>query len=1159
MHKESFMPRSFPRPSCTLLVLSCALGLQPACYGFATKPAPTVSTAHGTPVSGIHDAPIRLRADDLATPLGIDDATPHFSWQLVDTRHGARQTAYEIQVASTAANLLAGRADIWDSGRVSSDQSVAVPYNGPALAAMTRYYWRVLAWDQEGKPYTPSQPTWWETGLMSGTKSPAKWSANWSAKWIGSQTPEEFALRAAHAAWITTPDPASAHAESNGQLRLAYRFPFAAGASAKHVILYLTGQDVASAWVNGKPVATGAPLPPWKQLPWKKYVRLDITDAVHSGQNLLAIETIQYQVDPKRADPTDAPPMSATLLLEAGDGAITSYATGTDTTTGWRVSTHPQAGWSSATRPSEDASWLAPVSATPAARQQAAEPLGDPWPAQSVKALRHTFAIHQPIVSARLYVTALGAYQFFVNGHPAGDQILSPGWTDNRLRLVYQTYDVTAHLLQGENALGALLAPGWYSTPLQWFQQPNVYGQAPPSLLAQLRIVFADGSVQWIVTDQNWQASQSPILKAEIYDGETEDARLEQPNWNTVRFDAAHWTPAEIHHPDLQSVVLEAQNFEPIRVERLLTAKSVSEPRPGVFLYDFGQNFAGVERIPLSGPRGATVRVRTGEILNSDGSLYTDNLRTAKSTDKFILSGHGTEIFQPRFTFHGFRYLEITGLAQKLPLDQVVGVVFHTDAAFAVQLKTGSDLLNKLWSNILWGQRSNFVGVPTDCPQRDERLGWTADAQVFWRAASYNMQLAAFSRKYTADIRGTQTGSAPATDVAGSLFGIYAPGVVTPSSQSGAGWSDAGVIIPWTSWIQTGDTTILEQNWPAMTRYLDAIERTNPDSLWTKNAGISFGDWLSPEGPTKYPLVATAYWAYDVTLMRQMAHALGKTDDELRYRALFEKIQTAYQAAFVHPDGFIPGASAHGSGMAVNNPNLVSQSPDTQTGYVLTLAMHLVPDAMRQAVADQLVRKIHANHDLLATGFLGTPYLLAVLTDTGHADLAYRLLLNTQYPSWGYLVDHDATTMWERWNGDQMKGDPSMNSYNHYAYGAVADWVYRYAAGIDASPLDAGFHTILLHPAFSARLGSLDLRYPSPYGEIQSNWRVAQGKAYWHLTIPANSQGWLPLDSTQAARFIIHGKPIPAAAEIRHSTREGQAGFLLPAGDYSFLVTGVIE
>jgi alpha-L-rhamnosidase len=503
------------------------------------------------------------------------------------------------------------------------------------------------------------------------------------------------------------------------------------------------------------------------------------------------------------------------------------------------------------------------------------------------------------------------------------------------------------------------------------------------------------------------------------------------------------------------------------------------------------------------------------------------------------------EEFTPQFTFHGFRYVEVTGLPSPPPKGAVSALVFHTDAPFTAKLDTGSAMINQLWSNILWGQRSNFVGVPTDCPQRDERLGWMGDAEVFWRAASYNMDLAAFSRKFAGDMRGTQMGS--------PYFGIYSPGTVAPNAGFAAGWSDAGVIIPWTSWLQTGDTSVIDQNWAAMEKYLNAIESNNPGGLWIHEAGTPYGDWLSPEGKTDYALIATAYWAYDATLMEQMARATGRLQDAERYARLFEKIRAAFQKQFVHADGFVAGADNSPSPFGgINNPNAMSKGGDTQTGYVLALHMNLVPEELRSAAARKLVEKIEANHGLLGTGFLGTPYLLEELTKAGHAELAYKLLLNTEYPSWGYLVEHGATTMWERWNGDQMKDDPSMNSYNHYAYGAVADWIYRYAAGVDASPLDAGFHTVALHPVFDARLGHVAFDYASAYGPIHSDWTVNGTTAEWHVTIPANTTGWLSLNADEAAKYKLEGAPLAASNLAKATARGGQGGFELAAGSYNF-------
>ena len=1074
--------------------------------------------------------PVALRVDNLKTPLGIDDSSPRFSWEIKDPARGARQTAYEVMVATAPALLEPGKADVWDSGRVESGAAMNVIYAGPALKASTRYLWRVKVWGAAGKAYAASAAAWWETGLLD--------QSAWRAQWIGWETPEEAAVRHAGAVWIASPDAKALAEEKHAEQRYAYRTSVTLTKPVKYAALYAIGQDTVSAWVDGKQVLKADPLPPWKQMPWKKFVRADVTGKVAEGANTLAIETLHYVVNPNGMVVDEEPPMIATLAVEYTDGSWATFVSNPE----WKTATHPAEGWQQ--KGFDDAGWKQAL-AWKMDGQTAAAALGAPWIPDQVKALRHEFEVTSPVKSARLYATALGAYEMFLNGKRVGDQVLSPGWTDYRERVVYQTYDVTGLVTSGKNAIAALLAPGWYETPLEWMQRPNNYGLTPPALRAQLRIERADGSVEWVTTDPSWQADRSFILHSEIYDGESQDARREQPGWDTAGFDAQGWKSAEAIDP--APVEIEAQAFPPIRVERTLHAVTVTEPMKGVWVYDFGQNMAGAERVSVQGPAGTDVRLRFAEVLNADGTIYTDNLRTAKVTDHFILNGKGTEEFTPQFTYHGFRYAELTGLNTAPGKDAVVAVVFHTDAAFTSKLTTGSTLINKLWSNILWGQRSNFMSVPTDCPQRDERLGWTADAQVFWRTASYNADLAAFSRKYTGDIRGTQVGS--------PYFGIYAPGTSVQHVGSGAGWSDAGVVIPWTSWVQTGDTSIIDQNWAAMQRYLDAIGANNPDGLWKNEAGTPFGDWLSPEGKTNYVLIATAYWAYDATLMEQMARATGRTADAEKYARLFEKIRAAFEKEFVQADGFVAGADNTASPFGeINNPNAKSHGGDTQTGYVLALHMNLLPQNLRAAAAKLLADKIEANHDLLATGFLGTPYLLEELTKAGYAKLAYQLLLNTAYPSWGYMVDHGATTMWERWNGNQMLGDPAMNSFNHYAYGAVAAWIYRDAAGVDATPLDAGFHTVALHPVFDARLGPVDFNYQSAYGPIHSGWTVKGTTADWNVTLPANTTGWLEVSPEQAANWKLDGAPLAQSKLARAATRGGKSGFELEAGSYRFAV-----
>lgn len=1069
--------------------------------------------------------PMELLVDTLRTPLGIDDPAPKFSWQLRDGARGARQTAYQVQVATTAAGLTENKIDMWDSGHISSSQSLNIRYQGSSLAPNERYFWRVLVWDSAGKPYRPSEASWWETGLMT--------LSGWHAAWIGYETKEEAAVRNANAAWIANPDAKTLAPEKLPEEHFAYRATATIDGAVRNATLYATCEDTVSAWVNGTEVLKANPLPPYKQMPWKKYVRADVTKQLSNGANSLALECVHYVVNPNGMASEEAPPLSATLYVEFEDGRTTTVAS----ETAWKSAIHAPDGWHE--KNFDDAGWQGAVAWQSEPGPNAA-PLGHPWIPDSVKSLRSGFDVSKQIKSSRLYATSMGAYEMFLNGKRVSEDLLAPGWTDYRERVMYQTYDVTSMLATGRNVIAALLAPGWYATPLEWFQQPNNYGDTPPALRAQLRIEYTGGSVEWVNSSPEWQASTSPVLHSELYDGETQDARQVQPGWNTADLDANNWQHAVAIEP--KPVPIEAQDYPAIRVETTVAAKSVTEPKPGVYVFDFGQNLAGIERVRLQGPAGTDVRLRFAEILNDDGTLYTDNLRTAKVTDHFILAGNGVEEFTPKFTFHGFRYAEIIGLPAAPAKDAVVALVLHTAAPWNAKLKTGSPMIDKLWSNILWGQRSNFVGVPTDCPQRDERLGWMADAQVFWRTASYNMDLAAFTRKYAGDMRGTQAGT--------PFYGIYAPGTVQSASGSGAGWSDAGVIIPWTSWLQTGDMSVIEQNWDAMQEYLEAIEAANPDGLWKVDSGIPFGDWLSPEGRTDQVLVATAYWAYDVTLMREMARATGRVADEQKYEDLFAKIRTAFEHRFVHDDGFIAGADNSPSPFGqINNPNAKSKGGDTQTGYVLALHMNLLSDSIRPLAVQKLVAKIEANKGMLATGFLGTPYLLEELSKAGKTDLAYRLLLNTKYPSWGYLVEHGATTMWERWNGDQMKDDPSMNSYNHYAYGAVADWLYRSAAGVDATPLDSGFHTVLLHPVFSAQLGSIDFDYASAYGPIHSDWKVEGKTVTWHISLPANTTGWLSAD---AAKYKLGGVPLSGSPQVKAASLGGDSGFELPAGSYTF-------
>ncbi len=1104
---------------------------------YRTIHAPAILFALSTVAWGataVDTRPVGLKCDSLVEPLGIDTANPVLSWRLQDKTWGAKQTAYEILVSSMPDMSGAKKADIWDSGRVVSEQSAGVPYAGPPLEAQKRYYWRVKVWDKEGKPYPVSATSWWETGLLM--------PAEWKGKWISYESPELHSIREAGAVWIT--NAAVPDYTSSGDTHHDFRFGFDLKQPVTRAVLYTTGQDTAAAWMNGRQVLEAQHLTPWKQMPWGTYVSKDVTAELHEGRNLLAIGITHFDVRSSRRGSIESQaPMSMSLYLVMGDGSVQVLTSASD---GWKAALNAGDEWTM--EQYNDSSWKTAERFTPKSPEAGGSAVGYPWPTGPVTMLRRTFAESKAIASARLYATALGAYKFHINGKVVGDQILAPGWMDYREHVPYQVYDVTAQLVPGKNAISAYLAPGWYSTPLMWFRQGNNYGSTPPALKAQLRIEHTDGSVEWISTDESWKADLSAILSAEIYDGETYDARRVQPRWDEASFADDRWNAVSLISPREPRIV--SQYFQPIREEKVLTAKNITSPSPGVYIYDFGQNLTGVPRLHIKGRRGDDIKLRFAEVLNQDGTMYVDNLRTAKATDHFILAGSSDgENYQPQFTFHGYRYLEVTGLQSKPGLDAVKTVVFHTDAPFTTQFATGNKMVNQLWSNILWGQRSNFIGVPTDCPQRDERLGWTADAQVFWRTAAYNMELDAFTRKFSGDLRGTQTVT--------PMYGIFAPGTITANPGFGPGWSDAGVIIPWTGWIQSGNKRVIEENWDAMESYLGAIRQKNPDYLWRNGMGIPFGDWLTPTQTTPEDLIATAYWAYDVSLMKEMAVASGRSAKAAEYGELFDKIKAAFGKEYVRSDGFVGAVDKFPS---IPPPTIAPDSQgdkakavvETQTGYVLALYMNLLPAELRAPAAEKLVRKIEENHWLLGTGFLGTPYLLAVLSDTGHSDVAYQLLLNTEYPSWGYLIEHGATTTWERWNGDKMMGDPSMNSYNHYAYGAVAEWMYRYAAGVDTLATDSGFHTIYLHPNFDARLGSLNFTYDSPYGAVRSDWTAMGKDVIWNVTVPPNSMATLPAESSKAYSMTLDGRPLGSSPKVRST---GPDSFDLPAGTYSFKVT----
>ncbi len=702
--------------------------------------------------------------------------------------------------------------------------------------------------------------------------------------------------------------------------------------------------------------------------------------------------------------------------------------------------------------------------------------------------LRRVFEVIKPVRRATLFATARGVYALHLNGGRIGDAHFAPGWTDYTKRIQYQTYDVTELLQTGENAVGAMVADGWYCGYIGFDGKRAYYGKQP-QFLAQIVLEYADGSREMLGTDDQWRGSWGPILTSDMLMGETYDARREMPGWDTAAFEASSWRSVQLEAEHDPAILRVAQVDPPVRVTEELKAIGMTEPQPGSYLFDLGQNMVGWARLKVQGPAGTVVRLRFGEALNPDGTLYVENLRGAKATDTYILKGGGVETYAPSFTFHGFRYAEVTGYPGEPGLEAVTGCVLHSDIPRTGTFECSEPLVNQLAQNIDWGQRGNFLSIPTDCPQRDERLGWMGDAQIFVRTAAGNRDVAAFFEKWMDDVSDAQSPEGGFPDVAPRLVDL---------ADGAPAWGDAGVIVPWTIYQVYGDTRILERHYAAMVRWMDYLGSANPDHLWENRRVNDFGDWLSINDDTDKGVLATAYFAYDASLMAQIAAVLGRAEDAARFAALFENIKTAFNAAYVSAGAEIQSG--------------------TQTAYVLALRFGLLPEALRLLAAEHLVRAIEAKHWHLSTGFVGVGYLCPVLTEAGYSDVAYQLLLNTTFPSWGYSIKQGATTIWERWDGwTEEKGfqDVGMNSFNHYSLGSVGEWLQRYVAGIDLTSDAPGFAYIHIQPRPDRRLSFVRASFESIRGTIKSAWTLDGDQFTLHVAIPANVTATVTLPNAE--------------------------------------------
>lgn len=915
-----------------------------------------------------------LRCEYLVDPLGIDELAPRLSWLIKSSRRGVRQTAYRIGVASSPDALQAGKYDLWDSGRVASDQTSQVEYAGERLKSRMRCHWHVTNWDEKGES-TTSPPALWTMGLLE----PRDWQADWIA------LNPEIILR-----------------------------------------------------------------------------------------------------DPQAQQATETQPGTPTLF-------------------------------------------------------------------------RQEFEVPQAIRRATLYATARGLIDMRLNGHRVTEDRFVPEWTDYHKRLHYRTFDVTDHVHAGGNAVVATLGDGWWSGYIGWQEKRGQYGTLENSLLVQLEVELENGQKILVLSNDDWLCSTGPILSSDFMLGEHCNARRELSGWDRPGFDDSIWLPAiQVAPPTIRiphfgfsnnqedvtktHLPLVAQRSEPVRMVERLNPISISRVGAETFIYDLGQNISGWVEMTVSGQAGTRVQLRHGERLNSDGTLYTENLRRADATDVYVLKGDSRETWEPRFTFHGFQYIEISGLAEPLPTSDVTGCVAMSSTRPTGEFDCSHPLVNRLWQNALWGQKGNFLSVPTDCPQRDERLGWMGDAQVFLRTATYNMDVAAFFTKWMVDVTDSQ-------DIDG-IFPDVAPRLREGDNFVGldglggaAGWADAGIIVPWTLWRVYGDRRIVERHWDAMVLWLDWLEATNPDHIRENQLGNNYGDWLCIPSDTSFrthsemkTLLATAYWADGARKMTQLAHALGKREAVQRFTAMFNHVRAAFQARWLNPNG--------------------SLSVDTQTAYLLGLAFDLIPAELRENAAKHLVENIKQLDWHLSTGFIGISHLNPILTNMGYPEVAYRLLCNEDYPSWLYPVLHGATTIWERWNGwTEAEGffDPQMNSLNHYSLGSVGEWLYRHVAGIELDTEVEAFKRFVIKPYLGLGISHASASYESIHGTIRSHWQLDGNDFLLEASIPPNTCAKVTLPCGRGSVKLGEGKSIDECPHVVALASDDLATTLeVRAGEYRF-------
>lgn len=998
-------------------------------------------------------APSELRCESLTDPLGIGTTLPRLSWKLLPydkKSYNLSQSAYRIIVGNTprASNL-------WDTGLVSSKETFDIKYAGAGLKPGQLCWWQVQVFDQDGNASDWSAPAKWSVGLLS--------PSDWKAQWIGYDAPAKIAKvpdTFAGASWIWA---------GEGTKTLVRKIANFSERITKAQV-HISADDQFALVVNGKKVGNSD----GNEDSWRRPKAFDLLKFVKSGENAIEITAENSQ---------GASGIVASLQVEYEGGRMETLKT--------------------------DGSWTgdSPVKVM-------AEYGSGPWAKvnqdnhhlPAPRLLRHEFALSKSVKRAMVYGSALGLLELRLNGKAVSDELFMPGWTDYTKRVYSRAYDVTQLLKTGTNAVGVELGDGWYTGYVGYGQHRDFYGTRTRALV-QLEVEYSDGSTETIASSPEWLASTGPTLEADFLMGENYDATREMAGWDKPDFDSIGWNKVDVGAE--LSPAVEPFPGQPVRPYQELRAKTITEPKPDAYVLDLGQNMAGFARLKVKGTKGQKITLRFAERLSPDGTVYVVNLRGARATDTYTCKGEGVETWTPKFTFHGFQYIEVTGLGHKPKKDEIVGIAVSSDTPTVGTFETSDAMINRLVKNAWWTQRMNFIDIPTDCPQRDERLGWTGDAQAYVRTATMLTDVHPFFTKWLVSLDDAQRED--------GQFPMVAP-LKVAGPDGGPAWADAGVICPWTIYDVYGDRDLLARHYPQMRKFVEfCIARSKPDLL-PPNEFHCFGDWVNINSPTPNEVIYSAYFAGSTRIVAQAARVLGNSADADKYDQLYEKLRTVFQKAYVSKDGIVRG--------------------DSQCGYVLALVFDLVDKESVPVLADRLIADIEKRDWHLSTGFVGTRDIMHVLSKIGRNDVAFRLLHNTTFPSWGFTIANGATSIWERWDGwTPEKGfqDPGMNSFAHYAFGAVVGWMFAQPAGI-TNPT-AGFETIKVAPQIDPNLTWLKSSYNSVRGKIVSEWSTKNGKFSMKVVVPPN------------CRAEIH---VPAKNVRSGQKLDGTGVFQVGSGAYTF-------